>query len=122
MAGFFRTYELVYVLADERDVVRLRTNVRHEQVFLYRLRTPPAAVRRLFLEYLHEANVLAERPAFYNTLTTNCTTQIRVNAVAAGGKVPWSWKVLLRAICPSISMSMAWSTRVCRSPSCADAR
>jgi hypothetical protein len=100
VAGFFRNYELVYVLADERDVIRLRTNVRHERVFLYRLRTPPEAVRRLFLEYLHDANVLAERPAFYNTLTANCTTLIRVNAIAAGGTVPWSWKMLLSGHSP----------------------
>lgn len=100
VAGFFRNYELVYVLADERDVIRLRTNVRHEQVFLYRLKTPPEEVRALFLEYLREANALAQAPEFYNTLATNCTTQIRVNAIAAGGTVPWSWKVLLSGYLP----------------------
>ena len=100
VAGFFRNYELVYVLADERDVIRLRTNVRHEQVFLYRLKTPPEAVRALFLEYLREVNMLAQQPEFYNTLTTNCTTQIRVNAIAAGGTVPWSWKVLISGYLP----------------------
>ena len=100
VAGFFRNYELVYVLADERDVIRLRTNVRHEQVFLYRLKTPPEAVRALFVAYLREVNMLAQQPEFYNTLTTNCTTQIRVNAIAAGGTVPWSWKVLLSGHLP----------------------
>ena len=100
VAGFFRNYELVYVLADERDIIRLRTNVRHEQVFLYRLRTKPEAVRQLFLEYLRRVDELARQPEFYNTVTTNCTTQIRVNALAAGGSIPWSWKVLVSGYVP----------------------
>ena len=57
-------------------------------------------MRQLFLEYLRNVNALAQQPEFYNTMTTNCTTQIRLNAMAAGGSVPWSWKVLISGYVP----------------------
>jgi hypothetical protein len=93
--GFFKQYELVYVVADERDVVRLRTNYRGEDVYLYRLRTPPDRVRGMFRAYLREINRLRERPEWYNALTHNCTTAIRglVPPETAGS---WrSWKLFL---------------------------
>jgi Domain of unknown function (DUF4105) len=92
--GFFKQYELIYVVADERDVVRLRTNYRGEDVFLYRLRASPESVRQVFLDYLEEINRLADRPQWYNALTHNCTTAIRghVQPYAGGG---WSWKIYL---------------------------
>ena len=98
LKGFFRQYELVYVVADERDVIRVRTNYRKdppEDVYLYRVQGPRDNIRRIFLDYLREINELHERAQFYNTVTTNCTTNIlwhtRVNATS----VPMSWKVLL---------------------------
>lgn len=69
--GFFRQYELFYVVADERDVIRLRTNYRRdppEDVYLYRVRGDSESARRFFLEYVHEINRLREHPEFYNTL------------------------------------------------------
>ncbi len=77
LRGFFRQYELVFVVADERDVVRLRTNVRGEDVHVYRLDAPPADARALLLRYLEEVNQLRERPQWYNALTDNCTTAIQ---------------------------------------------
>jgi len=74
--GFFRQYELIYVVADERDVIRLRTNHRGEQVHLYRLRAGPEKCRYVFLDYLDTVNSIHERPRFYNALTENCTTSI----------------------------------------------
>jgi len=98
LKGFFRQYELVYVVADERDVIRVRTNYRKdppEDVYLYRTQGPRDNIRRIFLDYVREINALHERAQFYNTLTTNCTTNIlwhtRVNATS----VPMSWKVLV---------------------------
>jgi hypothetical protein len=75
--GFFRQYELTYVVADERDLIGLRSNYRGEQVYLYRLNTPPELIRSVFLDYLREVNSLRERPQWYNALTGNCTTGIR---------------------------------------------
>lgn len=100
MEGLFRNFELIYILGDERDLLRLRTAFRRERVHLFRLRTPPARVRRMFLEYISTVNDLAERPRFYNTVTTNCTTQIRTAGMAAGATIPWSWKLLLTGYTP----------------------
>jgi hypothetical protein len=90
VAGFFRKFELIYVVADERDVVRLRTSYRGEDVYLYRLVVPPDTVRTLFLEYLAEVDGLRERPRWYNALFHNCTT-----AIPGYRQRAWrSWKLL----------------------------
>ncbi len=92
--GFFKQYELIYVLADERDLVRLRTNYRGEDVSLYRLRASPALARQVLLDYLKEVNRLSREPEWYNALTHNCTTAIRGH-VQPYGHGRWSWKILL---------------------------
>jgi hypothetical protein len=95
--GFFRQYELYYVVADERDVIRLRTNYRHdpsEDVYVYRMNSPVESVRRLFLEYMIQMNELTASPVFYNTLTTNCTTNIWLNSRVNPEHLPFSWEVL----------------------------
>jgi len=51
------------VVADERDVVRLRTNVRGEDVYLYRLDVSPVDARVLLLRYLQAVNQLREQPS-----------------------------------------------------------
>jgi hypothetical protein len=100
--GLFKQYELFYVVADERDVIRLRTNVRvpREDVYVYRLKGPIEDGRRLFLEYTKEINSLASRPEFYNTLTTNCTGNIWLHSKVNPGSVPYSWKILLSGYVP----------------------
>jgi hypothetical protein len=95
LKGFFRQYELAYVIADERDVVRLRTNYRHgEEACLYRLHATPEQGRKLFLDYLRRANELHGHAAWYNALTDNCTTGIRAQRAAAD-RAPWNWRMLL---------------------------
>jgi hypothetical protein len=101
-AGFFRQYELVYVAADEADVVKLRTNHRGEEVYLYRLYVPPERARALFVDYLEAMNELAAQPAWYNALTTNCTTTIRQRVMHAGGNLPLSWKLLANGYLPEL--------------------
>jgi hypothetical protein len=96
--GFFRQYELIYIAADERDVIRLRTNYRTgEEVYLYRTRATAEAARGIFLDYLRSATEMHDRPTWYNALTSNCTTNIRIHTkVAAGdGFAPWDWRLLL---------------------------
>lgn len=102
IAGFFKQYELVYVAADERDVIRVRTTYRHpqEDVYVYRLRAPRVAIRRAFLDYLRGMNELHDQPVFYNTLTTNCTTGALVHARVNPGSPPFSWKILLSGYVP----------------------
>jgi hypothetical protein len=75
--GFFRQYEIIYVAADERDIVRVRTNYRGEDVYLYRLKVTPAIARALLMDYVATMNSLAQTPEFYNALVDNCTTSIR---------------------------------------------
>lgn len=101
--GFFRQYELFYVVADERDVIRVRTNYRKdppEDVYLYRVYRPVENGRRLFMEYVRQINRLKKHPEFYNTLTTNCTTNIFMHTQVNPGHLPFSWKVLLSGYTP----------------------
>lgn len=103
--GFFRQYELTYVVADERDAIRLRTNYRHnppEDVYIYRLLGSIENGRRLFLEYMHEINALKAKPRFYNTLTTNCTTSVWLNARVNPAHPPFSWKILASGYVPEL--------------------
>jgi hypothetical protein len=96
--GFFRQYELIYIIADERDVIRLRTNYRvGEEVYLYRTTATADSARAVFLDYLRSANLLHAQPAFYNAVTSNCTTNIRIHTKAAAGDKtpPWNWRLLL---------------------------
>jgi hypothetical protein len=89
--GFFREYELYYVVADEHDLIGLRTNHRGEHTYLYRIRMSPDLARKLLVDYLEEANRLAEHPKWYNALTHNCTTAIRqhLKHVSAGNRLDW---------------------------------
>ncbi len=94
LRGFFRQYELYYVVADERDLVGLRTNHRGEQVYLYRIRVPPAQARMLLVDYLDEVNSLADHPEWYNALTQNCTTTIRGHTQHIGAAGSFDWRLL----------------------------
>jgi hypothetical protein len=102
LAGFFRQYELYYVVADERDVVRVRTTYRQpqEDVYIYRVNGPLKNLRRVFLDYIQSMNDLRERPSYYNTLTTNCTTSILFHTRMNPESPPMSWKVLLSGYLP----------------------
>jgi hypothetical protein len=93
IAGFFKSYELYYVVADERDVVGLRTNHRGENVFVYPLRMPKGRARKVLLDYVKSMNELVDRPMFYNTLSHNCTTTIRTHVMAIGAALPWDWRI-----------------------------
>jgi hypothetical protein len=95
LRGFFRQYELAFVVADERDVVRLRTTFRGEDVYVYRLDVSPADARVLLLRYLEEVNQLRERPQWYNALTENCTTAIQRLARSGARRSWWSWKLFV---------------------------
>ena len=103
IAGFFRQYTLYYAVGDERDIVRVRTNYRHdpsEQVYLYRLRGSEAGAKRLLLAYLREINALKQHADWYNTLTSNCTNSIWLLSRLNPEHVPYSWKVLVSGHLP----------------------
>ena len=84
IASLFKQFELIYVVGDERDIVRVRTNYRRETVYLYRLNTAPENARRLLLIYLARINKLADQPEFYHLLSNSCTINIVRYANASG--------------------------------------
>jgi hypothetical protein len=106
IAGFFKQYELAIVAADERDVVRVRSNIRHESVRMYRLRMSPADAQLLLREYIEEANDLAQHPRFYNTLTANCTNLVfdMVRVIHPG--LPMDIRVILSGYLPNYAYDL----------------
>jgi Domain of unknown function (DUF4105) len=93
--GFFRQYELIFVVADERDVIRLRTNYRKdEEVRLYRGSMGPEQARAIFLTYVHYLNQLKDRPEWYNAATRNCTTTLD-SQISADMTDPRRWNYQL---------------------------
>ncbi len=102
LAGFFRQYEQVYVVADERDVIGVRTTYRQpqEDVYVYRVSAPLINMRRGFLDYIKTMNEMHQRPHFYNTLTTNCTTGVFLHTRMNPESPPMSWKILLSGYVP----------------------
>lgn len=94
--GILRQYELTYVIADERDVVKLRSNYRKDKVFVYPIKTNPEKMRAVFLSMIERANKLKAEPEFYNTLFSNCTTNLakHVNSIFPK-RVPWDITFLL---------------------------
>ncbi len=89
--GFFRQYALIYIVSDERDVVRLRTNFRKdEEVYIFRTTVKPEFSRKVFLDYLQRVNDLHNKPEWYNAVTNNCTTNIDVSASQAQNKRPFT--------------------------------
>jgi hypothetical protein len=93
LEGLYRQYGLIYIVADERDCIRLRTNYRREDVYLYHTLASPAQARERFREYINTINILHDNPQWYNAVTSNCTTSIRTQR-AASLRAPWDWRIL----------------------------
>jgi hypothetical protein len=100
IGGFFKEFELSVIACDERDVIRVRTNVRGEDDYLYRIRMPVDDIRSLFLAYVSQANDVARKPRFYNTITANCTTIIYHMAKRIVGHLPLDYRLLLSGYLP----------------------
>lgn len=100
IADAFKTDTLVMIAAEERDLVGLRTNIRGEDVYLYRLKATPEEARALLVGYVNDANALAAEPQFYNSITTNCTTAIIRILRLVGASVPSDWRLLVNGYLP----------------------
>src|SRR5947209_4935484 len=94
IGGLYRQYALMYLVSDERDVIRLRTNYRNEDIYLYHTTVPQNRARERFLEYVRSLNALRAQPRWYNAITTNCTTSIR-SQHPSKERIPWDWRILL---------------------------
>jgi hypothetical protein len=101
IGGFFKRDGLSIIAADERDVIRVRTNIRGEDDYLYRIRMPLSAMRSLFLGYVEQADSLVDAPRFYNTITVNCTTLVYHMMKRIVGYLPWSYRLLFTGYLPA---------------------
>ncbi|MBA4390526.1 MAG: hypothetical protein C0399_06280 [Syntrophus sp. (in: bacteria)] len=100
--GFFKQYELIYIAGDERDLIRVRTDYRNpqEDVYLYRTKVTRERAQKLFMEYVRQINTMKEKPVWYNTLTTNCTTNIVMHVKTFSDRIRYNWKVFLSGYMP----------------------
>ncbi|MFM2383452.1 MAG: hypothetical protein RIQ72_24 [Candidatus Parcubacteria bacterium] len=106
--GLFNQYEIMYVIADEEDVVKLRSNYRKDLVYMYPVRTDKEKARALLTSMLTATQALHDTPEFYNTITNTCTTNIvsHVNKVTPG-RVPWlNLAVLFPASSDKLALSL----------------
>ena len=108
LKGFFKQYELIFIVGDERDLIRVRTDYRKppEDVYLYRARMTPENSRKFFMEYIRQINSMKENPEWYNTLTTNCTTDVVRLIRDFGGQATYNWKVLLSGYAPQYAYEL----------------
>jgi hypothetical protein len=73
--SLYRQQELIFVVADERDVILRRTKyAKPQQAHLYRLAVPLDQVRASFLDYVATVNSLSAAPRWYHGVCMNCTT------------------------------------------------
>ncbi|WP_242671841.1 DUF4105 domain-containing protein [Stutzerimonas kirkiae] len=106
IGGFFKEFELSIIAADERDVVRVRSNVRGEDEYLYRVDMPRDVMRSLFLSYVEQANELVRKPRFYHTVTANCTTLVFGMMQHIVGGLPLDYRLLLSGYLPEYVHSL----------------
>ncbi|CAN5418468.1 DUF4105 domain-containing protein [soil metagenome] len=100
IGGFFKQFETSLIAADEHDILRVRTNVRNEDVYLYRVRLSQPDMRSLFMAYIGEADSLVRAPSFYNTLTANCTTIVYALARRIVPGLPMDYRLLASGYLP----------------------
>ena len=105
IGGFFKEFELSVIAADERDVIRVRTNIRGEDDYLYRLRLPARTSARSFA-YVEQTNELVRTPRFYNTITVNCTTLVYHMMQHIVGRLPFSYRLLFSGYLPEYVYSV----------------
>lgn len=100
IGGFFKQYELSVIASTEEDSLRVRTNVRGEDGYLYRVNMPLEAARSLFMAYVDSANRLRDTPRFYHTLTANCTTIVFQMARRIVPGLPLDYRQLVSGYLP----------------------
>lgn len=75
LRSFYRQYELIFVAADERDVILRRTKCDQDQeALLYHFNASVDELRRAFLDYIEAIASLRDTPRWYHSLCANCTT------------------------------------------------
>ena len=105
LMGVGRQYELIYVLSDERDVIRLRSRHRDSDVYVYPTVANQQQAQAMFAEVMGRINELSVNPEFYHSITNNCTTNLagHVNELSPG-KIAHGWQIIL----PGLSAKYAY--------------
>ena len=107
LRGLFRQFELTYVVADERDVLQLRTHHRDSRVHIHPIKARPDRLVAYFMDLVRRVNELHSQPAFYNTLTSSCTTNLASHLeTVTDRRLMWDYRVYL----PGYSSALAWET------------
>ena len=101
IGGFFKEFELIMIAAPEEDIIKLRTDIRHENVYRYPISVGKEKIKDLFLNYLETADKLAHQARFYNTVTANCTTVVFDMARILDPGIPLDWRILFSGQLPS---------------------
>ncbi len=105
--GLLNRYEIMYVIADEKDAVKLRSNYRKDQVFVYPVRTTKEKGQALLTDILSRVNTLKENPEFYHSIVNNCTTNIAEHAnTITPGRVPFSWSLIFPAASDELAYNL----------------
>jgi hypothetical protein len=108
-SGVRRRYELMYVLAEETDVIPLRTEVRKAEVLLYPSRATPEQARTMLQDILLRVNQIARTPEWYDTLSNNCTTNLVLHVESIlPARVPWSPGMTLTGLSARTAYRRGW--------------
>ena len=92
LRSLYRQQELIFVVADERDVILSRTKYgRPQESHLYCFNANAGELRTAFLDYVGAINGLYERPRWYHGLCANCTTTFYR---LPGSQCRCDWRVL----------------------------
>ena len=105
LKGMLNQYEIMYVIGDENDLIKLRANYRKDEVYMYPIKTSKENMQALFSSVMRRADKLSKQPEFYNTIWNTCATNIlnHVNDLRSE-KISWGKKILL----PSHSDQVAY--------------
>ncbi|MGH1414403.1 MAG: DUF4105 domain-containing protein [Pelagimonas sp.] len=103
LADMFKSNTLAILASTERDLVGLRTNVRGEDVQLYRLKVRDFAARNILTAFVQDATQLAAKPRWYNALFTNCTTVVTTIMDGVGAGQAWDWRVIANGYLPEFA-------------------
>lgn len=105
--GLLKSYEVIYVIGDERDLIARRAVHEGDPTYVYPVRAPREKIRQMFVEMLERATALSTRPEFYNTVTNNCTSNLveHVNRVAPG-RIPSTWKTIVPGYSDEVAASL----------------
>ena len=104
LKGMLDNYHLIYVIADERDIIGVRTHKRPDEVYFMPITAGIDRRKKMFTDMSIRANSLHRQPEFYNTFTSNCT-----NSIMKETQIPaWQYYLDPRIALPGFSDRIAY--------------